>query len=882
MVDSSAQAQVLAAAVNCSGGSFEVEWRGSVIVNEPIYIVDGTVVAVTGADSGAVIDGNAATRLFTVFNAVLSLSGVNISNGASTVGGAIAASGSTLSFNRTNFVGNRATRDGGGVYVSDVSDVSCFEVSFFDNEAEVDGGGMFVTGGSAVSCSASWVDNAAGHYGGALSVEDGSTVFWGDEAMFVSNTAGRDGGALNAFNGSSVSWSGSTSFESNVAESGGGAVSMVASSVSWTSSTVFASNSAVTFHGGALRVVAGSIVSWDGDTTYVNNTAVAEDGAGGALFVTGSSAAWRGATSYVGNEAGFGGGALYLETSNVTWSEEFTTTTAVFDRNRSGRFGGGVLAVLNSHMSCADNATSTFSENLAGEHGGAISLDAGSSVSFSGNSLFDGNSARGDSESGFWCGGAIFMLNSTATWNGLMSFSENEAGSRGGGICVVLSVVSCSGQTSFVGNTVGENGGGAYLEQSLMSWDGEMEFTNNTATSSGGGVAAHSSEVSWTGQTIVKDNHTGGEGGGGGFMVYGGSVFSWSGDTEFADNAAPLGGALSVVNGSRASWSATSTKFHNNSAVLGGGGLLVFASSDVSWSGDTEYNGNTALSGAAVLVYDGSVGWTGATTFSSNVASADGGAVGSSESDSLQRDDTTLTINGPTTFSNNTAGAKGGAVALLGRLFLDIGTVDVVFSSNHADVAGGAVFVSGTGVGPTFSNVSFVSNSAQAGGAVSMMGSGNLKEITDVVPPHPSTFDRCRFISNTATTTGGAVESASGYDAFVGSVFQGNMAGTSGGALRLAGTASVDNCSFEENVSNDVGGAALSNIGVISKMKNVSFTGNVFACPPGKYLDFNAVGVQDFASASQGKFVAPPRPRCLVCFVCGRHYCTPFVASWCS
>eukprot|EP00903_Cladosiphon_okamuranus_P013950 g12974.t1 len=735
VVDSSVQAQALAASVNCSGGSFEVEWRGSVVVNEPIYVGDGTVVAVTGADTGAVIDGNAATRLFTVVNAALSLSGVNVSNGASTVGGAIAASGSTLSFNRTNFVGNRATQHGGGVYVSDVSDVSCFEVSFIDNGAEVHGGGMLVAGRSVVSCGASWVANAAGHYGGALSVDDESTVFWDDGAVFVSNTAGRYGGALDASNGSRVSWSASTWFESNVAELGDGAVVVVASSLSWIGSTVFASNSAVAFHGGALHVEAGSIVSWDGDTAYVNNVAVAEDGGSGALFVNGSLVAWTGATSYVGNEAGSGGGALYLESSSVSWGGESTTTTTttittttVFDRNRSGRFGGGVFADLNSHISCDDDAASTLSGNSAREYGGAILLNSGSSVSFSGNSSFDGNSATGYPGAG---GGAIYVRSSNATWKGLMSFTGNEANSSGGAICAAFAVVG-----------------------------------------------------------------------------------------------------------------AISTTFHNNSGVLGGGGLVITGSSEVSWSGDTEYTGNRALSGGAVLVHEGSsVGWTGATTFSSNAAGADGGAVGSRESGLLQSSDSTLTINGSTSFSNNTAGANGGAVALLGGLSLDVGSaVDVVFSGNHADVAGGAVFVSGTGVGPTFSNLSFVSNSAQAGGAVSMMASGNLKDITDIAPPSPTIFDRCRFIDNTATATGGAVESASGHDAFVGSVFQGNMAGTSGGALRLAGTASVGNCSFEENISNDGGGAALSNIGVISKMENASFRGNVFACPPGMFLGFNATG----------------------------------------
>lgn len=77
VVETSAQAQALAAAVNCSGGAFEVEWRGAVIVDQPIYVLDGTVLTVAGAGSDAVIDGNSATRLFTVVNASLHVSGVN-------------------------------------------------------------------------------------------------------------------------------------------------------------------------------------------------------------------------------------------------------------------------------------------------------------------------------------------------------------------------------------------------------------------------------------------------------------------------------------------------------------------------------------------------------------------------------------------------------------------------------------------------------------------------------------------------------------------------------------------------------------------------------------------------------------------------------------
>lgn len=92
-----------------------MEWRGTV-VDEPIYVTDGTSPTTSGAArSMAAVDGNSSTRLFTVVNAALHLDGSNISYGASAVEGAIAATRSTLTFNRTNFVGTSASGDDGGV-----------------------------------------------------------------------------------------------------------------------------------------------------------------------------------------------------------------------------------------------------------------------------------------------------------------------------------------------------------------------------------------------------------------------------------------------------------------------------------------------------------------------------------------------------------------------------------------------------------------------------------------------------------------------------------------------------------------------------------------------------------------------------------------------
>lgn len=850
VVDTSAQAQALAAAVNCSGGSFEVEWRGRVVVDEPIFVVDGTVLAVTGAGSDAVMDGGGLIRVLTVVDASLLVSRVNISSGASVVGGAIAAAGSTLVFNQTNFVGNSATGNGGAIYVSRSSSVQCVGGgTLADNRAAMEGGAMYVTGSSVVSCGGSWVDNTSGSSGGAISVKVFSNVSWDyEEAYFASNSAARDGGALSVENGSSVSWHAATVFDSNSAVRAGGA--------------------GVGFDG--------SRMFWDAPTVFESNQA---GNGGGALAILNSSISWSADTVFSGNAAGRNGGAVYAQAATVTWGGEIDTT---LEDNRSGFSGGAVMLTIGSHCSCDEETTNAFVSNSAGDDGGAVQVEGGSSVSFSGSTSFAANSAVGDplNPGAFGWGGALTVYDSTATWGGTASFTKNT-GDTGGAIAVQLSRISWSGVTTMLGNSASVIGGALASAASHVSFAGSSSFVNNSAAA-GGAMFLTTSSVEWVGQTQFGGNSAKASAGGvlgvaaGGALTLRNSSISWSGDdTEFFFNTADGGGAIYASNDSLVFWSGDKATFTNNSATGFGGALYLTATSGVSWSGDTKFDGNTAgssggavfiynqsyiswtgdttfssnralTSGGALFVYDGtSVGWTGTTTFSSNVASADGGVVGTfSLHASSNPRQSSLVIDGPTTFSNNTCGANGGVFALLGGLSVYVGTaVDVVFSSNHAEVAGGAVFVSGTDVGPIFTSASFLSNSAQVGGAVSTVGTGNLKQAALVEPPNPTTFDRCRFIDNTATATGGAIESAAGQDYFVGSIFQGNTAGT-GGALRLAGTSSFVNCSFVENVSDDGGGAAVSNIGFVSGMENAVFTDNIFACPTGMFLDYNAVSVE--------------------------------------
>lgn len=696
VVETSAQAQDLAAAINCSGGSFEVEWRGAVVVDEPIYVADGTVLTVNGsasngASSEAVIDGNSATRLFTVVDATLHISGVNISSGVGIVGGAMAAAGSALTLDRTSFVGNSATEAGGAVYVSGGSRVAFVgDDMFADNRAGSHGGALYATGDSVVSWTGEvqFLNNSCTGLGGALAVESSTVVATGS-AKFVANSATGGlgyGGAMNAFSGSSVVLSGeATLFQDNFAGHSGGAVTVAGSEMSWSGSCQFAGNNA-SETGGALIMASSSTVSWDGPTGFLGNAATS---------------------------------------------------------------------------------------------GGAIYSNPGSSLSWSGKSVLSHNYASDN-------GGAIFLETSSASWAGDTEFSRNTAENWGGAMAVSSSTIVSTGNTTLVSNsalTIDSGFGGA-----VNAFDG--------------------SSVIWSGEiTHVQDNSAGV--GGGGMAVARSSEMSFTGPCRFSGNTARTGGGMTV------------------------------SSSRVSWSADTTFAANFAQSGGALFVYNGSnVTWTGFTEFRSNEARFDGGAIGSPMSGVAYSPlDSKLAIHGTTSFANNTCGGNGGAVALLGGCTLEVGTVDVAFSSNTADVAGGALFVSAFGLGPTFSKTSFVSNSALVGGAVSTVGSGNTRDALEVEAENPTTFDGCLFINNTATTAGGAIESAAGQDAYIGSLFEGNQAGA-GGALRLAGTASVDKCSFVENISGDGGGAAVSNIGFISNMANVSFSGNAFDCQPGTFLDF--------------------------------------------
>lgn len=163
------------------------------------------------------------------------------------------------------------------------------------------------------------------------------------------------------------------------------------------------------------------------------------------------------------------------------------------------------------------------------------------------------------------------------------------------------------------------------------------------------------------------------------------------------------------------------------------------------------------------------------------------------------------------------------------------------YSGNSVEVAAGAVFLSGAGLGPTFRGVRFVSNSAPVGGGSYVAGSGNAEVRFDgIARLDPTTLDGCTFIGNKATATGGATESASGRDVIVNTAFVGNTEGEQG-TLKLPGLTSLSNCYFVDICFGRGGGGSRVQYRTSRESRTVLFVGSVFTCQPNTFLDFDEV-----------------------------------------
>lgn len=421
IVKDSQSASSLAKALQCSGGRFSVEWHGAVSVDHTFNVAHGTTLEVTGVPGGkhaASIDGGGSKRLFTVVNSTLYLSNVHVRSGSANVGGAIAASGSSLHLKQTSFRDNVAVGDGGALFLRDNSSLSWSgPTSFEGNRAGSCGGALYAQGGSVVSSSGgtNFSDNAAGATGGAVSLQGGSRGSWDAQMAFSRNKAS-SGGAVHVVRSSSVAWAAATAFASNSASVSGGALFVSSQSgASWTAESSFVENTAdedggaVYVHGGRDLTLS-STLSVGGSTTFSTNGVLGRGGgmalvgsvsvnflakrlifvanfarhAGGALSISnmGSSGCRIRGVLFEGNQAVLGAGAFVADSSAAVSEEDGRQVGSPINFERCHFIGNVALesgGALESWMAPTLITNCLFSRNAA-TRGGALHLAGASSV----------------------------------------------------------------------------------------------------------------------------------------------------------------------------------------------------------------------------------------------------------------------------------------------------------------------------------------------------------------------------------------------------------------------------------------------------------------------------------------------------------------------
>ena len=332
---------------------------------------------------------------------------------------------------------------------------------------------------------------------------------------------------------------------------------------------------------------------------------------------------------------------------------------------------------------------------------------------------FVGNEVSGTGNNG----GALYVYDAQVQLTS-STFERNTAaaGSSGGAVALISGSLSSRG-CQFVGNEVsgGGYGGGALIMQGGQVQLTSSTFESNTAAdgSVGGAVAVMGGSLSSSACHFVGNQMSGGGGAGGALYLQSGQVQLTN--STFESNIAANGSAGGAVAVKSGSLSSTTCLFKGNSVSggSGGGALCLWSLGQVQLT-DTIFDSNSAADGSyggAVAVLDGSLNSRGC-QFMGNTVSGDGNGGGALYLQSPGQVQLTKA-----TFSGNAAadGNNGGAVAVLGgslslsdtafkqntahkggavwwqlnnwTLLCELAAT-CTFTSNYADVAGGAMFSS--------------------------------------------------------------------------------------------------------------------------------------------------------------------------------------------
>lgn len=710
--------------------------------------------------------------------------------------------------------------------------------TFTGNNA-VNGGAIYAENENiTVSGNSSFEENKASQNGGAIYILEGSTLTVEEGTTFSNNTANTNGGAIAGTWGDNSSLTVTGSYFTENAARSGGAIALwnPATGATYTvSNTTFDGNTA-TKKGGAIailsetgigdQVFAKAEATFNGDT-FTGNTA---GESGGALHLEYANVTITDST-FTANEAGKQGGAIYnAADSSITFTgtNTFSGNMAAGEANDIYNLGnitvkdgttslGGGLTLAGGTVNVADNGTLagtvTWQNGSVDANKGLIVIDKKGNASLNGGmNTGDGASASVDLVT--TKDGKVTLQGITADKNTLAfnSYPYKNVGvvTFGLGNETAAVDVTVSG-SKFTNNTVTattnstdkrsqSTAGGA-----AISFDANDSTMQSTLTISGSTFDSNTFEVK-------GDYKLGG--------AYGGAIGVQDRvavilkDVTLTNNAA-IGDGMSAQGGGY-----FQSAYGDKEASLDATDLTVTGNTA---QGKSAYGGGMALFG----VKDGATIKN--STFSDNTASGTeksmGGALFTGETGG-QISVTTVTNS---TFSNNKAeGANGwgGAIYNAGTLTVNGGE----FTGNEAGKYGGAIAGDVEGQGSlNITNATFTGNTSGAGGAIALWSDG----IKDAA----SHSIAARFEGNTAERKGGAIAFLTNHSgdktvtASISGEFLNNSAGESGGAIHSErGTLTITDATFSGNNAAQQGGAIYNAAGSSITFKGTNtFSGNTAA-----------------------------------------------------
>ena len=502
---------------------------------------------------------------------------------------------------------------------------------------------------------------------------------------------------------------------------------------------------------------------------------------GGAVFNLGTFTAQNG-SDFSNNKAGDDGGAI---------RNELGASIIIDGSNFSNNYAGDDGAAIDNWGSATISNTTFYNNIVDGNEGGAID-NHGTPMMIS-DSIFNANKVLG----AYGNGGAIANgagLSLTITGNS--QFLNNETTDDGGAI-VNEGLLTIDGAT-FDNNKAGIQGGAIYnkgIENNTIS---NSTFTNNQVLVGGdnGGAIANSAPLTITSSTF-DSNSTGDDGG----AIANEDLLDIDGTTFDNNTAGVEGGA--IYNLGTQNNTISNSSFTNNQILAGGddGGAIDNHAPLTITNSTFNLNVNHGDDGGAIWndsnarleIYDSS--------FTNNAVdgglSSTGGAIHNFGNLIVER----------TLFENNTSSDNGGAIYGSGSLS-DINISGAELRLNSAADRGGAIYISGSTL-VVGGNSLFTNNSATNHAGAIFFNTSSPSIISDSILENNSSL----------TGSGGAIYNT-GTDLTVSNTeLRGNSASVDGGAVYNSGTFWLNQGSvIDNNQANDDGGGIYSNSADILKI----------------------------------------------------------------